>query len=494
MHFEKKQLVLAVASVITTAVYAVPTSAEVTIPGTSPVTYAEEIVLPSSGAVLTNAGASSSSPGILDINATLNYAMSPGEVRYARLECGSSSVFNFPATVTVSVGATSITPGAVNGLGTNGMYFSLTASTSGGAPASASVLVKMGDPKLLTETNVSCTFSLYDQPSNAATGGATGRIPGVGGTGPYIAFTPAFFLEVYDSNTTTADVAAPNGAFTAFLDGVGPPPSTAAQIGILKSGIHANVLKLNGEQANFNELLAAGTNLVVTGNYGAVGASGVQLWTSLGGPIGCYDGSGTPTNGTLDAGNTTATFAYPSPSAPSGPFTAYSTLCYDVDGVTPIAASLYDGDFNPVSNTGYSVSSTIANGPTIGEIIRNGTELRAPLVQRPGGWTGRVVLFNVGNADRDYTINIVDEEGNPAVDGTLTGTILKNSIKVLDINTIIAGFATNPPARAGLQVFVGAPSNEIEGLFQLINTTTGSPTNYVMVRPTTTTSGKRRPK
>lgn len=215
----------------------------------------------------------------------------------------------------------------------------------------------------------------------------------------------------------------------------------------------------------------------------------MQLFTSIGSTVGC--GSGTPTTGTLDAGKTTATFAYPSTAAPIGPFTAYSTLCYAVDGVTPIAVSAYDGQLNPVSNDGYSVSSTITNGPTIGEIIRNGTELRAPLVQRPSGWTGRLVLFNVGNTDRDYTINIVDEEGNPAVDGTLTGVLLKNSIKTIDINTIIAGFATNPPARAGLQVFVGAPTNEVEGLIQLINNASGASTNYVMVRPTTMTVKKR---
>lgn len=267
MRFEKKQLVLAVASVITTAAYVVPASATVPIPGSSPVSYAGEVVLPSTGAVLTNAS------GILNVDATLNYAMSPGEVRYARLECGSASTFNFPSTVTISVGTTQITPGAVNGLGTNSLYFSLMANTSGGAPASASVSIQMGDPKLLTETNVSCTFSLYDQPSNAATGGATGRIPGVGGTGPYIAFTPAFFLEVYDTNTSTADVAAtPNGAFTEFLPGSGTT-STRALIGVLKSGINSGVLKLNGTQVSINDLLAASTNLVVAGSYGAVASS-----------------------------------------------------------------------------------------------------------------------------------------------------------------------------------------------------------------------------
>lgn len=469
MRFEKKQVALAVASVLMGANAAY---AAVPIPGSSPATYAEEIVLPSTGAVLTNAG------GILNIDTILNYNMSPNEVRYGRLECGSSSIFNFPGSVTVSVGATDITAGAVNGLSTNALYFSLTASSTGAA-ATASVSLLMGDPKLLTESNVSCTFSLYDNPSSAATGGTTGLIPGVGGTGPYIVFSPAFFLEVFDPNTTTADVAT-DPSFSRFLDG---DTSTRALIGILRSGINPGVLKLNGTQANITDLLATGTELVVAGNYGAVASSsGVQLFTSLSAaPTTCV---GTAYTGTLDAGGTTATFAYPAPTAaPSAPFTAYSALCYTVDGTTPIAASLYDGDFNPVSNAGYSVSGNITNGPTIGQIIRNGTELRAPLVQRPDGWTGRLVLMNTGNTDRDYNIVIVDEEGNPAVDGTLTGTVLKNSIKTLNIDTIIAGFATVPPARAGLVVNVEGPRGEVEGLIQLINNTSGSPTNYIMVEP-----------
>lgn len=477
MRFEKTKLALAMASVLAGAnAYAV-----VNIDGNNSdaVKYASEIVLPSTGAVLTN------NAGLLDINAVLNYAMAPQEVRYARLECGTPSTFNFPAVnVTAAVGSTQIVPGPINGLGTNALYFSLTnTDTALGSPATSSVAVTLGNPTLLAKGNVNCTFSLYDLPSNAANGGTTGLIPGVGASDVYITFTPGFFLEVFDSNTNIADVNA-DPSFTEFTnDSVS---NTQALIGVLRSGIYDGVLRLDGNQVNVNDLLAGGTELVINGNYGAAPLTGtpVALYTQLGSaPTFC---SGTMTDGVLDALRTSATFAYPSASAPSGAYEAYSALCYTVDGATQIAESVYDGDFNPVSNTGYSVPGAITNGPTVGNIIRNGTELRAPLVQRPEGWTGRMVLMNNGNLPRDYSINIVDEEGNPAVPGVVSGTIAANSIKVLNIVDIIAGFATNPPARAGLVAFVGAPRSEIEGLIQLINQAGGGVSNYIMVSPTTT--------
>ena len=111
--------------------------------------------------------------------------------------------------------------------------------------------------------------------------------------------------------------------------------------------------------------------------------------------------------------------------------------------------------------------------------MRNGTELQAPLAQIPNGWLSRLVLTNTGSQARPYTIRVMTEEGVTVSTGTLSGTVPANGTKVIDdLSTVFSG-----NNRATLVVNVAGPTNQIQGLYQVVNPDKGSVSNHVLVRP-----------
>ena len=121
----------------------------------------------------------------------------------------------------------------------------------------------------------------------------------------------------------------------------------------------------------------------------------------------------------------------------------------------------------------------------VGNIVRNGTQLQAPLAQVPGGWISRLVLTNTGNADRAYRIKVLSETGNVVGTDNLTGTVPANGTRVIeDLGKVLTGFS-GPNRRATLVVAVSGPNGQIQGLYQIVNPDQGSISNHVLVRPGT---------
>ena len=135
------------------------------------------------------------------------------------------------------------------------------------------------------------------------------------------------------------------------------------------------------------------------------------------------------------------------------------------------------------ANAGYDVSDV---GPIfVGEIVRNGTQLQAPLVQTPNAWVSRIVLTNTGSSDRPYELSVMGESGNIiGVDSTLlVGTVPANGTKVIELDDILLTFSGS--SRATINATIAAPNNQIQGLYQIVNPDSGSISNHVMVRPGT---------
>src|SRR5690606_26593622 len=72
--------------------------------------------------------------------------------------------------------------------------------------------------------DVNCAFSIYDQPSQAQAGGATGRIHTTGFQ-PFIKRAPGFVFEFEDGDFDrgVADVEAAAGAYLSFVQQLGLP-------------------------------------------------------------------------------------------------------------------------------------------------------------------------------------------------------------------------------------------------------------------------------
>ncbi len=450
---------------------------DISVTPAAPVALASELVFnPTTGTEVTNAG------GALDLLTSLNYAFSAGEVRYARIECSSNVRFASGSAVTYADGggaAGTVALGAINGVGTNAISFSVTSNAAGVGDNVGDKFTVNGNRNLTSGAASTCTYGLYDQPSQAAAGGTTGRIATASG-----AYTTQQSGYVFTSDfgaAVTANVEA-NPAFTQFVAVAGQSTTTTARLSRLVFDARTGTqLDFDGADVNLADLFAPETNIRVVGDFTAArndagtytGAAlaRVQLRENA-------DCSGGATNASTLTENA-ATFL-----VGSTPNTN-QYLCLTAEGTPAIPASGYEATLVAVEATpaSYNVADT---GPLpAGSVLRNGTELQAPLVQLPGaGWLSRMVLTNTGAADRPYTVSVQRESGAAGTTGNLTGVVPANGTVVVDLNTILTGFTAGAP-RATLNVNVAGPSNQIQGLYQIVNADSSTISNHVMVRPGT---------
>lgn len=441
----------------------------------TPVRYAEEIVS-STASPVTLAAITAN-----QMQTALLYNFSPGEVRHARIEC--SPHIRIMAGSVVTSSNTSTTVGAINGLGTNAIHFSLTAGATNQA-VSADTLTIDGARSITSTAAGTCSYSLYDTPSQAAAGGATGRIVTTGDR-PYLAVNRSFRLLVTAPRTSTADVEA-SPAFGNFVADAPTTTSTAALATVqfdvqpaadqprLPSGV---LVASSTELAN---ILGATTAIRVNAsNDGFSAAANATTPFYTGAALNRVYISSSTTACTLGtaATNLSATQAnFNVGATPIGPF----LLCMERLAGNTIPVSDFTTGLNAVAASAAFAPVSIA-AVASGNIVRNGTSLQAPLAQIPAGWLSRVALTNTGTLARPYVFTAQTEAGTTAALGTAaTGTIPAGGTIVLNVADI-ATFTGQP--RGTLNVTVAGPNAQIQGLYQIVNPTSGSISNHVMVRP-----------
>jgi hypothetical protein len=460
MSLNKKVLATAVLASL-----AVPALAVTLSPGTAvPVKYPTELVVSSTARVtLVNEETSANQ---LDITSAFNYAFSPGEVRYARVECSPDVRFPNDSTVTVDT-AGGVTAGAVNGIGSSVITFSVTAGSTGASSASFTV---NGNRSVSSTGDATCSYSLYDTPSQAAAGGSAGRIVGI--TGNYLDFVTSYAMTSSGSNAT-ANVEAPGGAYTSFL--VSNTNVQTVSLGSINTALTgANIWEADGTLLTFGEIIGTASKHIVSGDFSAVASvTGVWLETTS---TCSYDAGTDIPAATLTT--TTATFN-------TGSLPLSHLVCYQADGSTAINEADFSVTWDVVSANSARYTTPDIGPQALGSIRRNGTQIQAPLVQTPDGWLSRIALTNTGNLARAYTVRVIDEEGNSTTlnNSALSGTVQANSTKIISVNSIIASYTGN--SRATIVMTVAAPNNQIQGLYQIVNPASGSISNHVMVRPGT---------
>lgn len=447
--------------------------------GSTPVTFASEHIVPTAGLTLTNAA------NALDLASNLRYNFSNGEVRHARVECASNIRFAAGSAVTLAAGGgvaadlTGATIGSINGIGTNAIHFSITSGS--GLLKELNQIVVSGNRSITSAAAGACSFSLYDQPSQAANGGAAGLITTISGN--YLTFAPSYQLVLTQENGV-ANVEA-NPAFSRFVTPSVTGSDATASLGlvrfdlrsVLTAGAAQPRLATTGLPSTLTALLASGSHHIATGDFSAAanangtftGAAALaRVFLSL-----------SPTCASVDipANVITATTARFN----TGDTVVNHRLCYSPRLGVAIPVSTYTWTFNATS-AAPTLYSTPNLGPSaLGEITRNGTSLQAPLAQIPAGWLSRVALTNTGTLARPYTITAQTEAGTTAALGTAaTGTIPAGGTIVLNVADI-ATFTGQP--RGTLNVTVAGPNAQIQGLYQIVNPTSGSISNHVMVRP-----------
>lgn len=446
------------------ALYAAGASAQVNISapltgaGASPaVQYAVEITKPAAGVALANVAAN-------DIRFALGYNFSSGEVRYARVECSDNISFSGTGTPTSNQAGVAIGAVNTNAVG-NAIFFSI---TDAGAVATADDLVTVPTGwTLRSNADVTCTYSLYDQPSQSQAGGPTGRIFTISRL--FLQSVPSYTFTTTPSDTT-ADVEAANGAYTAFVANdrslgnftlalAAAPPLTAAGAAITLADLFAAAtsVRLNGDLNAFSNVTHAADALCGAPNQFDV----------------------------IDAGNSVARET-------TGAAALNRFVCLTERGNVAIPESNYTVTFLPVANTGYTLANSAAL--PVGSIIRNGTSLQAPLVQTPNGYISRIAITNTGSVSRTASWNFrpasgaTASEANTNYTGPTTGTLTipANGSIVVNLVDVLGTAATNfngTPPRGFFTVNAAAPNNQIQGLYQIVNPANGSISNHVMVRP-----------
>ncbi|SBV37062.1 exported hypothetical protein [uncultured Stenotrophomonas sp.] len=434
--------------------------------------YANEIVFPTAGLVPSAAPAVSWASG---------YNFSTGEVKYVRVELtGAKFVTGMPAP-TVANG----TVGAVNGLGTNVLTFSVTST----GPIVAADLYNLnlsaagvGYINIPAKGDVSIKVSLYDQASQAQAGGTTGLLT-VG------SYDDTVFLSFKDSyaftnaaNTLIADVAsaAPAVLYGNFVADTTTAPATTITAGTLNNDLSIQLADTDAVTAGVQPTLQAdGSAMTLAALFDATSKIEVEGDFSAGTAV------------TLGAAAPAPVFAATATklSWAGVPAGAVAPLVYTVAGTKALIAGDYKATFTPVSadTTKYTVKPLTA--AVAGSVRRNGVELQAPLAQVPGAYLSRVVLTNTGSASPKYTITVLGEAGNTiTTDAAKLSGVVAPGTNVIDLKDVLTGFTGDK--RATIVVNVEAKdvfgvSGTIQGLYQIVNADKGSVSNHVMVRPAT---------
>ena len=443
--------------------------------GAIPAYFAKEIIAtPAAPVTLTTTAAGAT------LQWNIGYNFSALEVRYARLECSDTIELDAGSVTISNPGNANI--GSINGAGTNVLTFSLT--STGANITESDVLTLNGDHTILsTDSAVTCSVGLYDQPSQAQVGGTNGLIAGSHFSGAYIAFSPSYRIGATATTHTASVEATPT--FGAFVPS-GVSNTTQAFLGAISftyglvdpdgnTGLQTATLGVTGVPVTLATLLAGTTTLEVDGDFSITANTSAPAFggAALGRVVLPTVGNAsalTASKATFNVGNAGFTGSYvqltrrtPALAIPEATYTA--TL-------KAVAAQ----------PSVYAVNDLTA---TLGRIVRDGTQLQAPLVQVPGGWISRLVLTNTSAIARPYTITVLSETGNTVSTNNLTGTIPANGTYVVeDLNTVLTGF-TGPNKRATLNVSVAGPNTAIQGLYQIVNPDKGSISNHVLVRPGT---------
>ena len=477
MSLNKKVLSVAIfGALVTGNAFAANLSAPA---GAIPAYFAKEIIAtPAAPATLTT----SASPAT-QLNWDFNYNFSSLEVRHARVECSDNLEFDTGTTVSVAGGGV---VGALNGLGTNVLTFSLTSPTTG-AINSASVFTLIGDHDITsTDQNVNCSVALYDQPSQAQNGGSTGLIQNTTSSGAYLSFAPSYRLAATPTTHIASVEATPT--YSMFVTTSGPSNSTTAFLGASSltyglrdpdgAGAQTATFGINGLPVTLGTLLAAGTTLEVAGDFSVTANAGAPLFGAAALGRAVLNGHGnanalTASKATFNIGVTPLV----------GQFMMLTSRTAGTAAGMAIPESEYTVTLKAVSAAPavYAVNDLTT---ALGKIVRDGTQLQAPLAQVPGGWASRLVLTNTGSIARPYKVTLMGETGNVLTAGSdVAGTVPANGTIVVDVAKLLGGFTAAP--RATLNVTVAGPNNQIQGLYQIVNPDKGSISNHVLVRPGT---------
>jgi len=428
------------------------------------VTYAKELV--ADGANLSDAN--------LAVVSKLGFGVSSGATRYVRFDL-TNAKWNTAVTAarldaeTAAAAALAPLVAVVQGGATTESYviFQVTAETNyDQADKWLFALNTVGVKVTSTGSPVTLTYAMYETAEKAV---ANDPVTKLGGYNETIAkFGNALNFAV-TKNTQTASVEA---AFKKFSTTATPaaPAALTAKIGSLDNTVNTTFTAAGVAVTNA-DLIAAGTKVKVTGDFGAKGS------VFLDGNDNCAT---VGTAGVFATGNSTLATITTNAAAIA------ANVCYTVTGDTAVPEQTVTVVYD-VTAAGASTTADTAS-ETLGTILHDGTTLQAPFATIHADYLSRVVLTSTYGTDAAVAASVITEDGNTCASGTASYTIKAGKMLVINTKDICPSI-TAGATRLAVKLDVVAPSTTISGVYNVMNYDqvtgkTNSLISYPMVRPT----------
>lgn len=322
--------------------------------------YASEIVVASTGAVLQGATAS----------VTAGFALATDG--YVRLELTNGAKFEGTPTLT-SAPATSLYSVSAGGAGSDYVIF----RTDGNGILNTDVLTLAGSVKVANKNAVSVSYALYETAANAvAESGALASK-----TGTLLNFKSAVKVAATDAVNTNID--AINGESKVFVAG------TTANLTDLAAGVDATVLLASGAPVAALTDIANSYTWTLNGNFSAVAAGGIEDATAA---------AAVPFVIAADKQSASLQDA------------ADGVVTYTVTGADEIAETTVSAVFSADAKSGYTINAVTINNAAV--LSKNGVTRDVDLALKPGGaYSNYVRISNKDTIAGGFSIRVINDAG-----------------------------------------------------------------------------------
>lgn len=415
--------------------------------------FATELIGAGTQFANTNAAvAGSALAGDLDVKVKLGFGVSNLQTRYIRLDLAGATFDAAPDLWVDRAGTIAGPKGsnvAIVSSSANKYIFQVSAQ----ADYDQNALVEILMPSITATGSAApvLSYKLFEDAPSAANDLASGRLASES-------------TEVYGSSPALVWTLAPGSATASVADLYkkfivsGDTTQTVAELGAITYGVNGTSLHpATGVAAALGDLVTVATNVLVTGDFSAAGANDIFLDTAT------NDCSTVSVGATVAGG--VATLNVGTTGFVGG------SLCYNVTGVSPIAKQSV-GNGNPLkaaldlTAAAGSTASDVA-AATAGEILHDGTTLKASFLNAKSGQKSYVQLVNNGNVVAPFSAQCVTYSGTSASSNNAL------SVPAGSSRLFTAATLGCPSNTTGVVLTVAVPQGNVIGSVVRENATTG---------------------
>lgn len=400
--------------------------------------------------------------GDTDLTGLLGFGVSAGATRYIRISYGNAVLDGTAGALDVAGDAGVIVQGGA--AGDNYVIYQFTAIADRDQNAAVTIAGPIAGFRVTsTGAPVTVSYKLHETAVDAV----NGTNPLSSAPANLATFAPGLVYTV-TTGSRTATVA---DAFKLFGGAVAPETTSRVELGQVNYSADATAMKHDGAAVTLAQLVAATTNIVVTGDFGAADTvvdGGISL-----DPDGVCNNDGDEVAGVLNPGKTSATITVDT--------TEYATgaICYMVTGAAAIPAQTVNQTLDLTAAAGSSVSDTAA--AKLGDILHDGAQTIALNVTSPDNADQTYVrISNVsGTAHGKVTGTLYAQDGSMigAEDTLLVADLLARQTEVLSAAQLATKFGvTTWTGRAKLVIVAEIPASALR-VQNMIRTANGTLVN-----------------